>query len=171
MKSRSRKIVKSAKPKQLKQLERRMIVDKLGLRCNWCNVYTDNSIYANESPRKTTIDHLYNRLDPMRKGNDDKVVIACEACNAMRARIHEFVFGQRKFPIKYALEIEETVVVEAPQRPKPKKHEYKPTVLNPVIRGPKIIIDVPREPVVPPTRWERVKAWFGKVWSHLTRKE
>ena len=102
MKSRSLKVVGRSKLKTLRAVNRRKIVAEKGFRCHWCGVLTDDSIYSGGSPRKTTIDHLYNKLDPRRRGQDNNVVVACEACNAMRARIHEFVFGQRSFAIKYA---------------------------------------------------------------------
>ncbi len=181
MASRIKKIVKQGSPRRLRSLDRRLLIDKLGKSCHWCGIYTDDSIYNEDSPRKTTIDHLYNRLDPRRKGNNDKVVVACDACNQMRARMHEYIF-RCQFPIKHALPfdlmIPEVVaelpfvevsvnsyvadpviemqfiesVVEMPIVP-PTTKKSLAECLNPIMRGPRIIIDVP-----PLTKWQKFVA-------------
>lgn len=168
---RAMKIVGCAKPMNYRGLSRRKIVDQLGLKYHWCGVVTDNSIYNEESPRKTTIDHIYNKLDPRREGNNDKVVVACEACNCMRARMHEYIFGQRNLPIKYALEIEKKCVIDIDTvvqetSIEPTKIE-PPRVLNPVIQGPRIVRDVP-----PLTRWQKFIVFASlKLWKLKQRSK
>ena len=162
MKSRSRKIVHTSKLFTMRSLERRKIIERLGCKCHWCGVFTDNSVYGEGTPRETTIDHLYNKLDPRRKGNSDKVVIACESCNQMRARIAEFVFG-RQFPIRHAakvdeIRIEQIVVDVIPQSEHqsalPVEDTEQKVIANaPAIKGPRV---VRYEPL---TLWERFSIW------------
>lgn len=110
LKSRARKVVKRSTITPYQSIERMKVIADLGLKCHWCGVFTDNSIYNANSPNKTTIDHIYNRLDPRRMGNDDKVVVACETCNSARARMHEFIFRQQKHPVSCCMIIREIVV-------------------------------------------------------------
>lgn len=127
-------------------IERRKVIAAKGLKCFWCGICTDDSIYNTGSQRATTIDHVYNKLDPNREANNNEVVVACYACNQMRARMHEFVFATDRIDYvraeMYIHDVEKPIEVE-------------------------IEIEVPIKPM---SRWQRVWNWimslFKKGSSH-----
>lgn len=174
MKSRSRKIVHTNKLLTIRSLERRKIIEKLGCKCHWCGVFTDNSVYGEGTPRETTIDHIYNKLDPRRSGNNDKVVVACEACNQMRGRIAEFVFG-RQFAIRHAANIKPIAVI--PQVEIPNESEITHVEVSQVVSSRQnvfVIGPVHGSQVVrhePLTLWECLSIWVGVKYRKWFKKK
>jgi hypothetical protein len=158
-----------------KTLDRRILIEKHGLKCYWCGIGTDDSIYNDGSPRATTIDHLFNNLDRARQGNDDKTVVACYACNQMRARMHEFVFrGNIPITSRPLVEVPDErgdqVEVEKIEPKVPVEVETPKESIKTIQwqgDGPTIVVDVPQPlPIEKAPETEVIfQPWWKWIWT------
>ena len=153
-----------------KSISRRQAIEKLGHYCYWCKVFTDDSVYNFKSPRATTIDHRFNKLDPRRKGNDNNIVIACFSCNQARSVLDEIAFrkDRKDIRISHHAIMREIEPVESVPVLVEVKEKRTITCEKVGFSGPKIVIDVPL------SRWQKIKRWiknkYEALQSRLPRK-
>lgn len=85
-------------PKNLRKRREKLWKEKKG-KCYWCGVETDlppRGVSHIRLPAITaTIDHLRTRFDSSRQSpnnsNEERLVLACLECNAIRGRLNEII--------------------------------------------------------------------------------